>query len=191
MSTDFQLILTAVGLAMDACAVAAYLGSGSPFIKWRHILVLSLLFGGMQGIMPLLGITLGKWGVGYVVAYARWISAAVFGFLGGRMLWTATFREHEIDAATLDWPNPMELFALAVATSIDALAAGATLVFVGGAANATKTVLVIGGVTGVLVAGAAAAGRTAGPSLGRFAQWVGGACLFGLGVRSLMQIIAP
>lgn len=191
MSTDLQLLLTAIGLALDACAAAAYLGSGSPFIKWRQILVLSVLFGSLQAVMPLIGIAIGKWGVVYVIAQARWISVAVFGFLGGRMLWSATFREHDIDSATLDWPTPLELLALAAATAVDGLAAGATLVLVGGAASATKTVLAIGAVTALLVAGAAAAGRTAGPSLGRFAQWAGGFCLLGLGMRSLLQIIAP
>jgi len=191
MSTDFQLILTAGGLAMDACAAAAYLASGSPFIKWQHILILSVFFASLQATMPLLGIAIGKWSLPYIAAYSRWIAVVVFGFLGGRMLWTATFREHEIDAATLDWPNPLELCALGVATSVDAIAAGATLVLLGGAHNATKTVLAIGAATGVFVAGAAAAGRTAGPSLGRFCQWVGGACLFGLGMRSLLLIIAP
>jgi putative Mn2+ efflux pump MntP len=49
------LLLLAVGLALDATAVAAARGLAAPRIRWRDAALVSLLFGGFQALMPLLG----------------------------------------------------------------------------------------------------------------------------------------
>ena len=57
--TIWELVLIAVGLSMDAFAVAVCKGLSVPKVKFQHTLIVGLYFGGFQALMPLIGYLLG------------------------------------------------------------------------------------------------------------------------------------
>ena len=116
--TGLEIWLLAIGLAMDCFAVSIASGIILKRIQLRPMLIMALAFGFFQALMPLLG----------------WIGASFFShlieaFLGGRMVMESFKDEgcrHEFDPTSLKVVS-----ALAVATSIDALAVGISFAFLG------------------------------------------------------------
>ena len=53
------LLLLAVGLSMDAFAVAICKGLALPKLSFRHMAIVGAWFGGFQALMPLIGYFLG------------------------------------------------------------------------------------------------------------------------------------
>lgn len=91
-----ELILTGVGLSMDAFAVAVCKGLGMRRVNWGHAFIIALFFGGFQALMPLVGWTVGGLFSGYITAVDHWIAFGLLAFIGGKMLWDAF---HEDDAS--------------------------------------------------------------------------------------------
>jgi putative Mn2+ efflux pump MntP len=178
------LLALAVGLAMDATAVAASRGLAAPRIRLRDVLLVGGLFGGFQALMPLAGWVLGKRFGPYVEAWDHWIAFVLLAGIGGKMLWEAW----QGDAAPPAVDRVFEvrvLLSLAVATSIDALAAGITLPMLG--APLLASILVIGLVTAALSILGLFAGRHFGAALGKRLDVAGGLVLIGLGVKILVE----
>lgn len=179
-------VLLAVGLAMDAVAVAAARGLAAPAIRARHVVRVALLFGGFQALMPALGWALGD-RLGPIFArWDHWVAFGLLAALGGKMLLDAV----RDDGAPLDGRDDQALFGwrvllvLAVATSIDAFAAGITLPLFGPPAI---SIALIGGVTAVLSAAGVLAGRQLGGHAGRRLDVLGGVVLIGLGAKILLE----
>jgi putative Mn2+ efflux pump MntP len=94
---DFiALILIAVGLAMDAFAVAITGGIAIPEVRPRHAAEFGLMFGGMQFAMPVAGFFLGSLFSAYIEGVGHWIAFALLAFIGGKML-IDTFRDGKAD----------------------------------------------------------------------------------------------
>ena len=122
-----ELFLIAVGLSMDTFAVSICQGLGMPKLNLKHAVIIAVFFGGFQALMPVLGWILGEQFAHYVTAVSHWIAFGLLAFIGGKMLWEAFHEEHSHeDGSHLDLK---ELFMLAIATSIDALAVGVTFAF--------------------------------------------------------------
>jgi putative Mn2+ efflux pump MntP len=179
-----QILMLAVGLAMDATAVAAARGCASvKSPRAGEVLELGLAFGFAQGLMPWLGALLGERAGDLVAAWDHWIAFAVLGVIGAKMIHEALTGEDEEGAApTL---SLRLLVALAVATSIDAFAVGLTLPMLG--APLLLSVLTIGVVTAVLSGAGVLLGRRFGSMLGRRLDVFGGVVLIALGVKILVE----
>lgn len=181
------ILVLSLGLAMDATAVAAARGFHAQDLGVRHLVRVGVLFGGFQGLMPLLGWLLGASVGGAVAAWDHWIAFALLAAIGTKMLWEA---RSQPDAARPAKCGD-ELFAtrvllvLAVATSIDALAVGFTLPMLG--APMVWSLLSIALVTAGLSSAGALVGRRFGAALGRGFEVVGGLVLIGLGVQILLD----
>lgn len=120
-----ELLLTAIGLAMDAFAVSVCKGLGMRNMRYDQALVIGLYFGLFQALMPLIGWLLGTSFSHYIQAFDHWIAFVLLVFIGGKMLWDAFHEEKEEVAEAADAKlDHRELLMLAVATSIDALAVG-------------------------------------------------------------------
>lgn len=119
-----ELLLTAIGLAMDAFAVSICQGLGMRKMKYGQALMIGLYFGAFQALMPLLGWLLGISFSQYIQAFDHWIAFILLAIIGGKMLWDAFHEEKENVDVSDKKPNQKELFLLAIATSIDALAVG-------------------------------------------------------------------
>ena len=115
-----ELFILAIGLSMDAFAVSICKGLSLGKIKVKHMLIAGLWFGGFQALMPLIGYFLGSFFADMITKYSHWIAFILLLFIGGNMI-KESFDEEENVNADMGVKN---MFLLAVATSIDALAVG-------------------------------------------------------------------
>lgn len=125
-----EIILIAIGLAMDCFAVSVAGGIILKEFKFGIALRMALMFGLFQGIMPLLGYFAGFYFKAYIEAYDHWIALLILGFLGVKMIREGVAPQEEEDERAKSI-NPMSwasLLLMSLATSIDALATG--IVFV-------------------------------------------------------------
>lgn len=116
---------------MDAFAVAITIGICRAEVHLRHALKVALFFGGFQALMPAIGYLAGRSVSGLIKPFDHWVAFILLGIIGGRMLYEA-LHEEPVDGAEDNCPreDPVStrpLLVLAVATSIDALAAGISL----------------------------------------------------------------
>ena len=81
-----DLFITAIGLSMDAFAVAICKGLATREVKLRHMAITGAWFGGFQALMPLLGYLVGSLFAEYVKAFDHWIAFALLGLIGANMI---------------------------------------------------------------------------------------------------------
>jgi putative Mn2+ efflux pump MntP len=182
-----SLVLLAVGLAMDAAAVSAARGLLLTHIQLRHVVLVALFFGGFQALMPALGYALGASVGRWIAAWDHWAVFVLLGGLGIRMLHEAFAHAPEQPAAR-SGGDPFALpvlVTLAVATSIDALAAGITLPLL--QAPLISSCATIGVITALLSVAGLYVGRHFGGALGRRLDVAGGLALIALGTKTLIE----
>jgi manganese efflux pump family protein len=178
-----SLLLLALALSMDAFAAALSRGvtarSGSTL---RKALVVGGAFGAAQGLMPLLGLGLGKAFASAVRDVDHWVAFALLVLIGIHMIrdgFSAKRREQTNEG------REASLAMLAFATSIDAAAAGVTFESFGQPVAVACTVI---GVTAFLLSVLGVVlGKAAGEALGPRAQAVGGLVLIALGTRIVIE----
>ena len=125
----WELLILAVGLAMDAFAVSICKGLSIRKLNLRHMVIVGVWFGAFQALMPLLGYFLGSAFTQLVQALDHWIAFVLLLIIGGNMIREAFSGNEEEVSPSLAVPG---MFLLAVATSIDALAVGITFAFLYG-----------------------------------------------------------
>ena len=100
-----ELFLVAVGLSMDAFAVAICKGLGMKRLNMGQALVIALFFGGFQALMPVFGWLLGSQFAHIVEPVDHWIAFALLAFIGGKMLVDALREGDEDETAEANAPN--------------------------------------------------------------------------------------
>ena len=124
---DLLTLLTlAVGLAMDAFAVSICKGLAMREKVLKKGIIVGLWFGGFQALMPTIGFFLGTQFKDQITSIDHWIAFVLLGLIGINMVKEALSKDEE---QADDSIAVKEMFMLAVATSIDALAVGITFVF--------------------------------------------------------------
>lgn len=176
-----DLFILAVGLSMDAFAVSICKGLSLKKIKPKHMVIAGLWFGGFQGLMPLIGYFLGSFFSDMITKYAHWIAFLLLLFLGGSMIKEAYGNEDELDASM----SVGNMFLLAVATSIDALAVGVTFAFL--QVHIIPAVSFIGVITFIFSALGVKIGSIFGTKYSRKAQLSGGIILILIGLKILLE----
>lgn len=176
-------LLVAVGLAMDAFAVAISGGATLQKDRGRWALAIGALFGGFQAGMPVLGWLGGVALASLTAAYAPWIAFFLLVLIGGRMIAGAVRGEGE--GVQFSGGGVSVLLLLAIATSIDALAVGATFAVLD--TPILFPAIVIGIVTFGLSAAGVLVGSSFGRALGERAGIVGGLILVAIGIRILLE----
>ncbi len=155
--------------------------------EWRYrsrrVKVLPLVFGGFQSGMSALGWLAGAFAGRYIARYDRYVAFGLLLLIGGKMLWEAVRGGPEEDAE--EATSVATYVALAVATSIDAAAAGITLPLVPVAP--WVSLLLIGAVTAGCSAIGYVAGRAVGHKLGSSLEVLGGLVLIAIGINMLIQ----
>ena len=139
---NFTLFILAVGLSMDACAAAVCKGLSLGKLTVKHMLTVALWFGGFQALMPAAGYLLGVRFQDGIRAVDHWAAFILLGLIGINMIKDGFAGECEKTSGSLAF---REMFMLALATSVDALAAGVTFAFL--AVDILPAVLFIGTVT--------------------------------------------
>lgn len=177
----WEVFLVAVGLSMDAFAVAVCKGLKMPKINIKQTALIALFFGGFQGLMPLIGYFLGKQFEEYIVSVDHWITFVLLGIIGGKMIFES-FKKDEEDECGF---SIKELFVLAIATSIDALAVGITFAFL--KVNIVISVTLIGITTFILSAIGVFIGHKFGEKYKSKAEFAGGLILILIGLKILLE----
>ena len=183
--TQFELILLAVGLSLDAFSVAICKGLGMAKINWLTALEIALAFGIFQGGMPLIGWALGSQFLWLIEPVDHWIAFILLAFIGGKMLFDS-IRGGGDDESGMQKLSHRRLLAMAVATSIDALAVGVSFAFQEDV-KLLPSCLLIGCTTFIIsFLGAMLGGRIPGIG-GKHAGILGGLVLIGIGVKLLIE----
>ena len=182
-----ELVIIAVGLAMDAFAVTISDSLAYPAETPARLMRLPLMFGLFQGLMPIGGYVLSSLAAELVEAYAGIVALVVLAFIGGGMV-----REGLIDRASdpddmadtprLGWGV---IVIQAIATAIDAFAIGISLRALD--ADLLASVTVIGLVTFLFCCVSVALGQRIGGRLGWKAEVAGGLILIAIGIRAFFS----
>ena len=180
-----ELLLIAIGLAADAFAVSVCKGLASGKPSKGLVFSAGGFFGFFQALMPFIGYLLGKTFAGVIEAYDHWVAFALLLLIGANMIREAIFKKEEKATSTYRFG---EMTVLAIATSIDALAAGVSFAclefeFIW----LVVSVLVIGVITFILSCIGVAIGATIGNKGGKVASIIGGVILILIGVKILLQ----
>ena len=205
-----ELLLLAVGLAMDAFAVSVCKGLSQPRVTVKAMVICGAWFGAFQALMPLIGYLLGAQFSSYVSEISPWIAFVLLAFIGGNMIREALPDKKQTEceekgACELGGRCDMgagggaldskTMFVMAVATSIDALAFGVTFacvpvrVFAGISEllNTLFAVGVIGAVTFVVSCAGVKIGGVFGSKYEQKAELAGGVILVCLGLKILAE----
>lgn len=179
--TLLEILMIAVGLAMDAFAVSLGAATGGYASDKRAVFRLSFHFGLFQFLMPIIGWLLGITVEPLIASIDHWIAFALLAFVGARMIRAGLDPDGESFQS-----NPtrgMTLVMLSVATSIDALAIGLTLGFL------DTTIWYPSTIIGLVAAGFSLMGirigRQLGETFGKRMEIIGGAVLILIGLRIL------
>ncbi|MEG1548583.1 MAG: manganese efflux pump MntP family protein [Clostridia bacterium] len=180
-----SLLLIAIALSMDAMAVAVTSGILVNNPRKRDVIKLAAFFGVFQFIMPVIGWMLVKTVSGYVESVDHWIAFALLSFIGIRMIIGALNSKNDIEKASANPFLTKTLLLMAIATSIDALAVGASLGFAD--INIWFCGILIGVVTFFLSALGVYIGKKMGKLFKKHAELIGGVILIGIGLKILIE----
>lgn len=180
-----ELLLIGIGLSMDAFAVAICKGLNMKKVNKIHCAVIALFFGGFQALMPLIGWALGKQFESYITSIDHWIAFVLLVLIGGNMVRESRQKEEEEAGECESKLNIKELFLLAVATSIDALAVGITFAFL--KVNILSAVALIGVTTFLISAIGVYVGNIFGSKYKDKAELAGGIILILIGTKILLE----
>ena len=72
--TISELIFISIGLAMDSCTMATYLGMSSQKLSFKKIILIGVIFGLFQAIMPLIGYLFGNTFAHFIEKISHWIA---------------------------------------------------------------------------------------------------------------------
>lgn len=177
-----EILLLAVGMAMDAFAVCLAAGSLRLTQGPRPAFRLSFHFGLFQFIMPVLG-----WLAGATIEpisrnYDHWVAFGLLAFVGLRMIHSALRGK---ESQTNDPSRGMTLILLSVAVSMDALAVGLSLGLLG--IFVWYPAIIIGVVPGILSLIGLRLGNRLGKRFGRSVEIFGGFVLIGIGLQIVIS----
>lgn len=187
MSLFIVLFLMGVGLSMDAFAVSICKGLAMRKVNKKQALVIGLFFGGFQALMPFIGWALGSQFEAYITNIDHWIAFVLLAVIGGKMVKEAvTEKDEDDEVEQMDPPLDIkEMFILAIATSIDALAVGITFAFLN--YPIVEAITIIGITTFVISIIGVYVGNFFGSKYKKRAEIVGGVILILLGVKILLE----
>lgn len=177
-----DVLILAVGVSMDAFAVAICKGLSVNRLRASHVVKTGLWFGFFQALMPLAGYYAGSGFSDAVSAVDHWIAFILLGIIAFNMIREALSSEVEETDADFSFRT---MLVLAVATSIDALAVGISMAFL--KVNIWTSVLLIGIVTCAFSMAGVKIGNTFGARYKKPAELTGGVILAAMGIRILIE----
>ena len=185
--TLLEIFLVGIGLSMDAFAVAICKGLAMPTINRKQTLLIAAYFGVFQALMPLTGWLLGSQFARHVTKMAPWIAFVLLAWIGGNMIRESLSKKEEDEEVEPAELRHKELFMLAIATSIDALAVGVSFSMVELAIPIGAAAALIGCTTFAISVGGVFVGHIFGARYKNRAEFVGGAILIRIGVKILLE----
>ena len=182
-----ELFIIAVGLSMDAFAVSICKGLSLGKIKFKHMCIAGIWFGGFQALMPAIGYFLGNFFADMVTQYAHWVAFILLAFIGGNMIKESLEKEEACECegcgeAAMDVKT---MFLLAIATSIDAMAVGVSFAFL--QVDIVPAVIFIGCITFICSGVGVKIGSVFGSKYKSKAEFAGGVVLIIMGLKTLLD----
>ena len=178
----FEIIVIAIGLAMDAFAVSVCKGLSMKKIDWEKAIIIAVYFGAFQAIMPVFGYFLGSSFSIFVQKVDHWIAFILLSIIGANMVKESTDNEVEKRNDNVDFKT---MVVLAIATSIDALAVGVTFAFF--EVNILLAISIIGIITFILSIFGVIIGNKFGDKFQNKAELTGGIILIIIGFKILIE----
>ncbi len=181
--TLLEIIFIGAGLSMDAFAVcisACMTYRGLTFFKRMSMPLAFCLF---QGLMPILGYSLGALFSDIITRYSGIVAFAVLMYIGVSMIKDSLSSDDSAGFAEFSFKL---LIVQSIATSIDAFAVGVSLA--ASSAPIFSSACIIALTTLILCTLAVFIGTRVGERLGDRAQISGGAVLIIIGIKSLIGI---
>lgn len=180
----FQFIVIGVGLSMDAFAASMCKGLSMNEINHKKAVAIAGFFGISQALMPVLGWVLGIKFISYISPIDHWIAFGLLGAVGAKMIIDSFKTEKENEKCDEKF-SYLELFLLAIATSIDALVVGLSFGILG------SPIVIASIVIGVTTFSMSFAGVYMGYYIGgkfrKAAEIIGGTALILIGLQILLQ----
>ena len=179
-----ELFILAVGLSMDAFAVAVCKGLSMREVSINKAGIVGLYFGGFQAGMPLIGYFLGLQFKDYIMSVDHWIAFILLAIIGINMVKESLSKddEEEIEESDLSFKS---MLILSIATSIDALAVGITFAFL--KVNIIPAVIFIGIITLIISMCGVKIGNIFGDKFKSKAELLGGIILICIGLKILLE----
>ena len=177
-----EILLIAIGLAMDAFAVSVCKGLSMKKMSWKKALIVGLYVGIFQALMPIAGYFLGSTFEDLVTHIDHWIAFTLLVAIGSNMLKEAFANDSENCNDNVDFKT---MIVLAIATSIDALAVGITFAFL--QVNIWVSAAIIGIITLLISIVGVKIGNRFGDKYERKAETVGGLILIFMGIKILLE----
>ena len=175
-----EIVLIAIGLAMDAFAVSISKGLTLKKMEWGKALLCGAYFGGFQALMPLVGFLLGSGFKSLIEDYDHWVAFILLAAIGISMIRGAG-DETELESGF----GFRTMVILAIATSIDALAVGISFAVL--KVNIIAAILMIGIITFVISMLGVNIGSVFGNKYKKRAELAGGVILILIGFKILME----
>lgn len=180
-----ELLIIAVGVSMDAFAVAVCKGLSIQKLKLRHALIVGLWFGVFQALMPTIGWLLGSAFASLITKVDHWVVFILLAIIGGNMIRESLHKdEDECEECNCSLAFGTMLM-LALATSIDALAVGVSFALLN--VNVLAVVLSIGLCTFLISTIGVKIGNVFGARFKSKAEFLGGAVLVLMGLKILLE----
>lgn len=181
-----SLIMIAVGLSMDAFAVACVNGLCTVQEKYNYALKVGFYFGIFQGIMTIAGYLSAFYFKTYFTVIDHWVAFLLLGGIGLHMIWQA-YHQKEISCDIRNVDSHRALLTFSIATSIDAFAVGISLAILEVNISIVSAVIAVTTFTlsfiGVII------GKKFGYRLGNKTDYIGGSVLILIGLKILMEHI--
>lgn len=183
-----ELFLVAVSLSMDAMAISLCKGLNMKKLNIKQAAIIALFFGSFQALMPLIGYFCGKFFEQYINKFDHWVAFVLLSVIGIKMIIDVLKPDDTPSCDCCAGSQRLdikEVFILAIATSIDALAVGISLAFVD--VNIFASVILIGIVTFVLSLLGVIIGNKFGTKYKDKAALAGGIVLVLIGIKILLE----
>ncbi len=180
-----EIVLLALGLSMDALAVAMCLGLTITNKKRSKALIIGLYFGGFQFLMPVIGYYLGTTFADQIKSFDHWVAFGLLFLVGGKMIKESI--EQGDSCPNIGEPSMRfkKMLPLAIATSIDALAVGISFAFL--QVNVYHASSIIGVITLVLSSIGVMLGNILGSKCKAKAELLGGIILVLIGLKIILE----
>ena len=180
-----ELLIIAIGLSMDAFAVAICKGLSMQKMSYKHAVITGCFFGGFQALMPLAGYLLGTQFKEYITSIDHWIAFILLSVIGFNMI-RESRNEHCENVGNSFCLKNMTI--LSLATSIDALAIGVTFAFL--QVDIVPAVSIIGVTTFIFSFFGVKIGNVFGTTFKSKAELAGGIILIVMGIKILTEHLA-
>ena len=185
LMTPASIGLLALAMSTDAFAAAVAKGAALLRPSWREALRAGCIFGSIEALTSVIGWLLGSFAAKYIADWDHWIAFTLLAVLGARMIWAGARPFEDIAHAKPERHSLWVLATTGFATSIDAMAAGASLAFV--KVDIVPVAGAIGMATFTMVTLGMLLGRVLGAVAGKRAEIAGGLVLVGIGAAILYE----